>query len=145
MPEIHRVSSDTIYKSLVNTYTYRHVSWVYIGTVDSGEIAAEMADFILSCERVTWALALGNTSERLYLSLRSSHPKARCSRIIHKLVKYFHSTVGGHSLFAGGFIFLNPSDNPKEIADLLIQRFLRLMLRLPKSAEIPVGTSLVGE
>ncbi|MBT4485061.1 MAG: hypothetical protein HOC71_15460 [Candidatus Latescibacteria bacterium] len=140
-----RMYFRTVYKSLVNAYTYRHVSWVFIGKVTSGEIAAEMADFILSCERVTWALSMGYSSEKLYLSLRSSQPKSQCARIIHKLVRDYHSTVGGHTQFAGGFIFLNPSDNPGEIAGNLIKRFLRLILRLPKSAEIPEGTPIVVE
>ena len=138
-----RAYFQTVYKSLVNTYTYRHVSWVFIGKVDGREFPAEMADFILSCERITWALALGYTPQRLYLSLRSSQLKARCGQIIQKLVKNLNSTAGGHNQFAGGFILLESSDNPEKIAAGLIKRFLRLTLRLPKHAEIPAGTLLV--
>ncbi|MBN1293580.1 MAG: DHH family phosphoesterase [Candidatus Latescibacteria bacterium] len=136
---------QTVYKSLVNTYTYRHVSWVFIGKVDGREFPAEMADFILSCERITWSLALGHTPHRLYISLRSSQPNAQCGQIIQKLVKNYNSTAGGHNQFAGGFILLDVSDNPEIISALLIKRFLRLILRLPKYAEIPMGTSLVSK
>ena len=119
------------------------MSWVFIGRVESGESVAEMADLILSCERITWALALGNNPEKMFLSLRSSNPNARCDKIIHKLVPQSRGTVGGHNQFAGGFAILGKKTDPDELADTIMKRFVRLVLRLPKSAEDPVGTLLV--
>ncbi|HUT62738.1 MAG TPA: hypothetical protein VMZ04_02160 [Anaerolineae bacterium] len=134
---------NIVHRSLANTYVYRHLAWVFIGEVESGESAAEMADFILSCERITWALALGNNPEKIFLSLRSSNPYARCEKIIHKLVPHSQSTVGGHNQFAGGYIIFDKTTDPNELADILVKRFVRLILRLPKSAEDPVGNLLV--
>jgi len=133
----------TVHRALENAFSYRHVAWAYIGEVRTGESVAEMADFILSCERITWSLALGHTSDRLYISIRSSQPKARCARVIHRLIRGFHGTVGGHNEFAGGFVFLEKPDDPDEIADELVKRFVRITLRLPRSAEAPQGTPFV--
>jgi hypothetical protein len=133
----------TVHKSLDNAYFYRHVSWVFIGEVEGGESVAEMADFILSCERITWSLALGYTKEKLFLSLRAARPKARCAFIIRKLITNFPGAVGGHNQFAGGFINLDGGIDPSELADTIIKRFIRLILKLPKSIGIPEGTPLV--
>jgi len=132
-----------LHASLENAFYYRHIAWAFIGEVTTGESVAEMADFILSCERITWALALGYSPERLYLSLRSSQPKARCARVIRKLVKGMRSTVGGHNEFAGGFVFLDSESDPVSIAETVIKHFERIILRMPKSAEPPPGSPLV--
>jgi len=132
-----------MHSALDNAYYYRHIAWAYIGKVVSGESVAEMADFILSSERITWSLALGFTNDRLLLSIRSSQHKARCSRVISRIVENFHGTVGGHNEFAGGFIFLTEDDDPDEIAAAAIKLYVRTVLRIPKSADDPEGTPLV--
>ena len=70
-----------------------------------------MADFILTCERITWSLAIGYTKTRLILSLRSSSPRAQCGKVIHRLIPRGEGTAGGHNQFAGGFIPLIPTAN----------------------------------
>lgn len=133
-----------VHRALENTYTYRHIAWANIGSVVSGETVAEMADYILSCERITWTLAVGYTQKRLFLSMRSSSPQAHCSRAVHVLADCFNGTVGGHNEFAGGFIFLQPGDDPDAMAAKLIRRFACHVLRLPLSTESPTGTPLVN-
>ncbi len=134
-----------VHASLANANFYRHVSWVFIGEVESGEIVAEMADFILSCERITWSLALGYNSDRLYLSIRSVNSKAQCGRVIHKLIEKHKGAASGHDLFAGGFIELDTPDDAVEVADIIIKRFIRIILRIPLSMDLPDGTPLVEE
>ncbi len=102
-----------------------------------------MADFILSCERITWSLAIGYMSGKLYLSIRSSQPKARCVYVIKRMVPKSMGTVGGHNEFAGGFVYLDSESDPDRIAEMLIKRFVRIVLRVPKSADDPEGTLLV--
>jgi len=135
---------NMVHKSLVNANFYRQISWVFIGAVESGEIVAEMADFILSCERITWSLALGYNSDRLYLSLRSTNEKANCGKIIHKLAWKQKGAVGGHNRFAGGFIELDSSADAKEGAKVIIDHFIRIILRIPQSMDMPVGAPLVA-
>jgi len=134
-----------VHTSLTNTYFYRHLAWVYIGGIESGESVAEMADFILTCERITWSLAIGHTKSRLILSLRSSSPRAQCGNVIHRLIPRSEGTAGGHNQFAGGFIPLNADSKPAVLADKIIKRFIAALARIPKSQDIPTGTQLIGE
>ncbi len=134
-----------VHSALEGAYYYRNIAWAFIGEVSGGESVAEMADFILSCERITWTLCLGHTKEKLFLSVRSSQPHARCGRVIKKAVKGFRGAAGGHDEFAGGFVCLDGDESPESIADCIIDGFTRQVLRLPKSAEPPEGTHLVSE
>ncbi|HEX3000005.1 MAG TPA: hypothetical protein VHR86_07205 [Armatimonadota bacterium] len=134
----------TVHKCLESAATSRNIAWSWIGEVESGEIVAEMADFILSLEGITWSLALGHTRERMFLSLRSSSPTASCAKAIRRLVPFSPFTVGGHDLFAGGFIPIDHVEDIDEMADFLIERFIRHVLRIPASQAVPKGTPLIG-
>lgn len=133
----------TLHKCLESTKTYRHIGWTWLGEVESGEIVAEMADLILSLQNITWSLAMGHTEDRMFLSLRSSNPSASCAKAIRRLVPFSPFTVGGHDLFAGGFIPVDRVDDIEEMADFLIERFVRHVHRIPTSRPVPKGTPLI--
>ena len=139
-----RIFFRTLYNSLGNAEYYRHIAWVRVGEVKSGEIVAQMADFILSTERITWALALGYTSEKLYLSLRSSSPQAECGRLIRRIVPRSPFTVGGHDLLAGGFIPIDSSTDVEALHEVIIKRFIRHILRISTAVKVPKGSPLIG-
>lgn len=134
----------TVHKCLECALTCRNITWTWLGEVESGEIVAEMADFILSLENITWSLALGHTKDRMFLSMRSSSPTASCAKAIRRLVPFSPFTVGGHDLFAGGFIPIDHVEDIDEMADFLIERFIRHVLRIPASQAVPKGTPLIG-
>ncbi|MFC1511864.1 bifunctional oligoribonuclease/PAP phosphatase NrnA [Candidatus Latescibacterota bacterium] len=136
---------QTMRRSLDKAAFYRHVAWANMGVVSGGEIAAEMADFILTCERISWSLALGFCGSRLYMSLRSSNPKAQCGLVIARLLEHRRGAAGGHDQFAGGFIELGSSVDADRIADEVIERFVRILLRIPQKEPVPEGTLLAGE
>jgi nanoRNase/pAp phosphatase (c-di-AMP/oligoRNAs hydrolase) len=133
-----------VHSCLEHTNIYKKIAWTWLGEVESGEIVAEMADFILSLERIEWSLALGYTSSRMFLSMRSSDPAANCAKTIRKLVPFSPFTVGGHDRFAGGFIPVDRIEDIEEMAEFLIDRFIRQVLRLPASQSAPGGTPLIG-
>ena len=133
----------TVHTCLESAATCRNSAWTWLGEVESGEIVAEMADFILSLENITWSLALGHTKDRMFLSMRSSSPTASCAKAIRRLVPFSPFTVGGHDLFAGGFIPIDHVEDIDEMADFLIERFIRHVLRIPASQAVPKGTPLI--
>jgi len=135
----------TVRRSMDKAMFYRHVAWVNLGEVNGGEIVAEMADFILTCERISWSLALGYRGSRLFMSLRSSNPKARCGLVIARLLGNLKGAAGGHDQFAGGFIGLNASMDPERIADEVVERFVRNLIKIPHREPVPEGTLLAGE
>jgi nanoRNase/pAp phosphatase (c-di-AMP/oligoRNAs hydrolase) len=138
-----RLYFRTVHRCLENARTYRNLAWVWVGDVSNGEIVAEMADFLLSLERITWTLALGHTSEKMYISIRSSSPKSNCAGVIRRLVPFSPFTVGGHDRFAGGFILLDNTSDVHEMAEFLNERFIRHILRIPGSQPLPMGTRII--
>jgi nanoRNase/pAp phosphatase (c-di-AMP/oligoRNAs hydrolase) len=134
---------NRVYHSLRNTYYYRNIVWAYIGVVESPEIVAEFADFILSAERITWSLAIGKWKDKLYLSLRSSQLNAKCDEVIKKLVPEDVGTVGGHDQFAGGLVYFE-SDILSQAINTIFELFARVTLRVPRTEPVPAGTPLVG-
>ena len=135
----------TVHRCLENARIYRNVAWVWVGEVESGEIVAEMADFLLSREHITWTLALGHTRERMYLSIRSSSANANCARVIRRLVPFSPFTVGGHDRFAGGYILVDSTADIQEMAEFLIERFIRHIIRIPGSQPVPDGKPFIEE
>jgi nanoRNase/pAp phosphatase (c-di-AMP/oligoRNAs hydrolase) len=135
----------TLHTTLENAKTYRHVAWAYIEKVITGESVAEIADFLLACERITWSLVLGHTTDRLYISIRSSQPKARAAIVIRRIIADLDGTVGGHNEFAGGYIRLGKEDDTVAIADDIMRRFVKTVLRIPKRAEDPEAGPLIAD
>jgi len=133
----------TVHRSIDNTCTHRTIAWTWLGEVDSGEIVAEMADFILSLEGITWTLAMGHTPDRMFLSLRSSSPTASCAKLIRRLVPFSPFTVGGHDRFAGGFIPIDHVEDIDDMAEFLFERFIRHVLRIPANQPVPKGAPLI--
>ena len=61
----------------------------------------QMADLLLRFERRSWSLCIGRTDEYILLSLRSSNVRARCGKMISRLVRG-KGHAGGHDMVAGG-------------------------------------------
>ncbi|MBN1480323.1 phosphoesterase [candidate division KSB1 bacterium] len=116
----HPILSDVYFRELAVALSracrFRHLMYVPLGYVESPEIIAEMADFFLRRERISWALAVGNYQTSMYLSLRTNKKDGRAFRVIQKIVQ---NTInaGGHDQFAGGRI--DPEDASAENMMLL--------------------------
>ena len=134
----------TVHDMLDRASFHRNIAWVNIGMVKGGEIVAEMADFILMCEYITWSLALGFKDNRLLMSMRSSNPKAKCGVVIARLLNHRKGAAGGHDQFAGGFIEVQSPDQADAMADEVIRHFIRILLRIPNSEQAPRGELLIG-
>ncbi len=133
----------TVHRCL-ETRTYsENIAWTWVGEVESGETVAEMADFILGLETIEWALALGHTHDRMFLSMRAASQSGSCADMIRKLVPFSPFTVGGHDRFAGGFIPVDRTEDIDEMAEFLIERFIHQTLKIPASQSVPRGTPLI--
>jgi nanoRNase/pAp phosphatase (c-di-AMP/oligoRNAs hydrolase) len=89
--------------TLRNARVFRNLICAHLGDVPHAEMVAEMCDFLLRRERISWVLCTGRFKDNLYLSLRASRKGAKAGKIIRKLVKNTKN-VGGHEMSAGGFI-----------------------------------------
>jgi len=125
LPHPHFV---TLEKTLHKAVTYRNLICAHLGAVPSAEIVAEMADFLLRHQNISWSFCTGRFKKNMFLSLRSSNQKAKAGMLIKHLVDN-PKNVGGHGMLAGGYIPLN-SNKREELHQLEIQlshKFTNLM------------------
>ena len=104
-PKLPQSYFYTLAKTLHRAYSYKNLICAHMGEIPNPEIAAEMADFLLRRERISWSFCTGIFKDQLILSIRSSNPKARAGILI-KEMHVDPDNVGGHDQMAGGYIVL---------------------------------------
>ena len=62
---------------------------------------AQIADFLMTHEKMRWAIATGRYQGRLYVSLRANDSSGGAGRLIKRLLGG-GNRGGGHSMIAGG-------------------------------------------
>lgn len=127
-PKLPRTYFKAFAAALSNAYIFRNLVCAHLGNVPNAEMVAEMCDFLLRRERISWVLCTGRFKDNLYLSIRSSHKAAKAGKIITKLVNDTKN-VGGHEMSAGGFIPLpnNQMEYLNELEEELTVQFSALM------------------
>lgn len=103
----------------------------HLGKVETPEMPALAADFLLRFDQAEWVLVSAVQNDRLLLSMRTSSPRGSAGEVMRKLIRQL-GEGGGHRTKAGGFIPLQSSD-PAEIESA--RRKLRR--RIGKTFEIP--------
>jgi nanoRNase/pAp phosphatase (c-di-AMP/oligoRNAs hydrolase) len=75
----------------------------HLGDVEQPDIVPEIADLLLRMEGKTWSLCTGYFGDRLYLSIRTTNPRADAGGLIRRLIGR-RGKGGGHGRTAGGWI-----------------------------------------
>ncbi|HVT61688.1 MAG TPA: DHH family phosphoesterase [Thermoanaerobaculia bacterium] len=75
----------------------------HLGPIEQPDIVPEVADLLLRMEGKTWSLATGLYGDRLYLSIRTTNPRADAGSLMRRLVGR-RGKGGGHGRTAGGWI-----------------------------------------
>ncbi len=75
----------------------------HLGDVGQPDIVPEIADLLLRMEGKTWALCTGYYGDRLYLSIRTTNPRAEAGALMRRLIGR-RGKGGGHGRTAGGWI-----------------------------------------
>lgn len=75
----------------------------HLGPVEQPDIVPEIADLLLRLEGRTWSLATGRFDGRLYLSIRTTNPRADAGHLMRRLIGR-RGKGGGHGMTAGGWI-----------------------------------------
>jgi nanoRNase/pAp phosphatase (c-di-AMP/oligoRNAs hydrolase) len=112
---------------LNNAVLYDNVLISHLETIESLEVPAVLADFLLRMDKIEWTLVSAIHDSKMILSVRTSDSKISAADIIRKLVRGI-GVGGGHRAKAGAYINLQNS-SPTEIERLralLKKRFLRL-------------------
>lgn len=112
---------------LNNAVVYDNVLISHLDSIESLEIPAVIADFLLRLDKVDWTLVSAVHDSKLIISLRTGSMKISAADIARRLMRGI-GEGGGHRAKAGGYINLE-TGSPAEIEKyrtLLRKRFLRL-------------------
>jgi len=122
--------------AIENARVYGRIVVTDLGRVESPDMVAEIADFLLRLEGTDWSACLGHFDDALVLSLRTSDPEAHAGEVIRRVVAGL-GRAGGHGMMAGGRVPLGDT----EYGDLTNQVRDRLLGKL--GGENLPGESLV--
>lgn len=112
-----------------------------LGRVDQPDIVPEIADLLLRMEGKTWSLCTGSHGDRLYLSIRTTNPRADAGNLMRRLIGK-RGKGGGHGTLAGGFIVVD-DDHPEATRALersLGRRFAAALRKNPDKL-LPLGVA----
>src|SRR5262249_2537592 len=85
-PPRERSFFEIIGRAIQNAFVYKTVIGVHLGRVHHPDHVAQMADFLLTHEKMHWSICTGRYNGQLHVSLRSMNPKARAGRLLRKLL-----------------------------------------------------------
>jgi len=126
----------TLGKAISNAFVNRGLVLSHLGVIENPDLVSQMAEFLLTYERVRWSLCTGRYRERLHVSLRTSKPSAQAGAILRAAFSN-PKEAGGHGAIGGGSFRVGhaPSEEDWRKAELDIQR--RLFKRLRRSTKGP--------
>ncbi|HOX43612.1 MAG TPA: phosphoesterase [Myxococcota bacterium] len=125
-PRRSRAYYRLIHQALVRAQVGGRVCVCAMGPVPVADLVAEVADFLVAMERVTWCLVTGLHQGQLLLSLRADRPVVRAGQVMRRLLGRA-GKGGGHGLSAGGLVPCPDEAVCAEQSARLIERFLALV------------------
>jgi nanoRNase/pAp phosphatase (c-di-AMP/oligoRNAs hydrolase) len=105
----------------------------HLGSIEQPDIVPEIADLLLRMEGKTWSLATGVHGERVYLSIRTSNPRADAGRLMRRILGR-RGKGGGHGMMAGGWVPVAKAPGG-DVATLQRQLAARLATLLKKNPD----------
>jgi nanoRNase/pAp phosphatase (c-di-AMP/oligoRNAs hydrolase) len=70
--------------------------------VENPDIVAEIADFLLLHERMSWSIVTALHEQNLIISIRAASDRSQAGKMVRSLVEKRGGTAGGHNQVAGG-------------------------------------------
>ena len=122
----------TLSEAVQNLLTVENLVVSHVGEVEQPDIVPELADLLIRMEGKTWDQVTGRFGERLYLSIRTTNPRAEAGHLMRRLVGH-EGKGGGHNMIAGGWAPI-PEDFaeiPRALQEELGLRFAKAMRKNP--------------
>ncbi len=123
---------NDLHHALTNAQVRQSLIVSHLGRVENPDLVSQMADVLLTCERVEWALCTGRHGENLHLSLRTTRADVTAGAILRTVVDAPRQ-AGGHGRIAGGRMHVGKSQDEERwslLEQTVTQRLVdRLKLR----------------
>ncbi len=132
-PRLPLTYFSNLHEALENLVGVDSLILSHLGDVEQPDIVPEIADLLLRFEGKTWSLCTGFFANRLYLSIRTTNPRADAGSVMRRLIGR-RGKGGGHGMMGGGWIDaakVAPADRVR----LQKQLGLRLVKDLKKNAD----------
>lgn len=126
----------TLGSAIRNAMTRRQLVMIHLGLVETPDLVAQVADFLLTYKGMKWACCTGRFKHKLHVSLRLSNPNVDAGKILRDAFEN-QGEAGGHDNIAGGSISLGertPEPKWKAAEEELTARLMK-RLRIPAKGE----------
>ena len=104
-----------LHEALESLETVDTLIVTHLEVVEQPDIVPEIADLLLRMEGKTWSLATGRFGDRIYLSIRTTNPRADAGTLMRRLLGH-RGKGGGHGRTAGGWIDIAKIPEPDRMA-----------------------------
>jgi nanoRNase/pAp phosphatase (c-di-AMP/oligoRNAs hydrolase) len=96
---------ECILQALQSSFIYDRLVISWVNELPQPEMAAQVVDFMIRLEEVSWAVCAGVFQDQLILSARTCMPRGRAGEILRQVVGKM-GRAGGHDRRAGGYVQL---------------------------------------
>ncbi len=94
-----------------------------LGEVQYPDMVAEVADFLLRLDQVTWAAAIGTFESSLHVSVRTTDREVNAGELLQRVLG--SKSAGGHDQIAGGRVVVGDDPATRVAAAVTVRdRFL---------------------
>jgi len=88
-------------RGIRNAFVAGPIIGVHLGPLRTPDRVAQIADFLLTHEKMRWSIVTGRYQGRLHVSLRTSDPGGGAGRLLKRILGG-GNRGGGHTMIAGG-------------------------------------------
>lgn len=133
-PRLPLTYFDNLQEALAGLETVDTLIVSHLGKIEQPDIVPEIADLLLRLEGKTWSLVTGVFGDRLYLSIRTTNPRADAGTLMRRLIGR-RGKGGGHGRMAGGWIATSRVTGAEDRRRLQKEIAARLARELKKNPE----------
>lgn len=114
-------------RAIQNAKTRSSVLISHLQDIDSPDLVAQCAEFLLTYHRMTWVMCTGRYRGKLYVSLRTTKTNMNAGEVLRAIVEN-RGQAGGHGAIAGGSFKVSKNQDRSvwsEAEDLIASKFLK--------------------
>ena len=140
-PKLPAAYFRSLHRSLERARTRGPTVISQLGTLDYPDLVAELADFYLRREGITWAICLGRFGDDLLISIRTTEPEAAAGELLRRVVGA-DGSAGGHGMIAGARIPVGDlsAEDARMKSEEVVNRFVKEL-----GMENEAGSGLLDE